>query len=349
MARSKRRWVSQDVGSVHIISRVAGGQLLFNQEDKEFLLTLLERLTTGYFIKIHAFAFMSNHFHILATGLDKEARNASKEDLFHRYRLIYGKNAEPPAGTFDSCGQFMPDADGGVERLRQRLGSISRFVQEFKQRSCRWYNKKYDRTGYLWGGRFKGVIVSKGEAQLACSTYIDLNPVRANIVKKPEDYRWSSLGLRVRASGRSRKLLRPLSILPAFSRCDNSSDSSDCGEQMATNVEPPFRPLVLSEKSCDHFETYREFVYKSGGIGQTEGAHFWPELFNEVASFHGKFGAADRFRYRVKNFSEGIALGNYALIEDFQRVLHRKKIRPRSFMGRDKSCAWSFTTRVLRL
>ena len=34
-----------------------------------------------------------------------------------------------------------------------------------------------------------------------------MNPVRANIVKRPEDYRWSSLGLRVRNPGRSRKLL----------------------------------------------------------------------------------------------------------------------------------------------
>ncbi len=118
---------------------------------------------------------------------------------------------------------------------------------------------------------------------------------------------------------------------------------------MAANVDPPFRPLILSEKSCDHFETYREFVYKSGGIGQSEGVHLWPEVFNEVAAFHGKFGVTNRFRYRIKNFSEGLALGNYALIADLQKSWHRKKIRPRSFMGRDSSCDWSFTTRVLRL
>ncbi|MCP5102016.1 MAG: hypothetical protein GY950_01490, partial [bacterium] len=143
MARSKRRWVSQDVGSVHIISRVAGGELLFNKGDKEFFLTLLECLSAGFFVEIHAFAVMSNHFHILATGLEKEVRSASKEELFKRYRLIYGKNAEPPAGTFDSGGQLIPDADGGEERLRRRLGSISRFVQELKRNFSCWYNKKY--------------------------------------------------------------------------------------------------------------------------------------------------------------------------------------------------------------
>ena len=344
MARSKRRWVSQDEGSYHIISRVAGGDILFNGEDKEYFYTLLERLASGFFVEIHAFAVMSNHFHILATGLEKEAHDASKKELWRRYRLMYGQNADPPAGRFDS-GEFIPDADGGEERLRRRLGSISCFVKELKQGYSTWYNKKYNRTGYLWGGRFKGVILSKGEAQLACSAYIDLNPVRANIVKKPEDYRWCSLGLRVRNPARSHKLLRPLAILPGFSCCSASS------EEMGFEVDLPFRPLILSKKSCDQFATYREFVYKSGGLGQSEGVHLWPEVFSEVAGFHGKFGVKDRLRYRVKNFSEGLALGNYALIADLQKNLYRKKIRPRSIMGRDRdsSCGWSFATRVLRL
>jgi len=342
MARPKRQWVSQDVGSFHIISRVAGGEFLFTESDKEFFLKRLERLAAGFFLEIHAFCIMSNHFHILATGLEKEARSASKDELIRRYRLIYGKNAEPPAGTYDSSYQLIPDADGGEERLRRRLGSISRFVQELKQSFSRWYNKRYERYGYLWGDRFKGVIVSKGEAQLACSAYIDLNPVRAGLVQKPEDYRWCSLGLRVRAPNRAKKLLRPLALLPCFGDMDKAADSS-------ADIEPPFKPLVINKNSFDHVFPYREFVYKAGGIERSGSAHHWSEIVNEVDAYHGKFGVTDRFRYRLKNISEGIALGNYTLIADLQRSLNRKKIRPRSFMGRDSSCGWSFTTRVLRL
>ena len=117
MARAKRRWISQDIGSFHIISRVAGGELLFNDGDKECFLKLLERLTVGFFVEIHAFCIMSNHFHILATGLEKEARIASKEELFRRYCLIYGQDSDPPAGTYDSSGHLVPDADEGVERI----------------------------------------------------------------------------------------------------------------------------------------------------------------------------------------------------------------------------------------
>lgn len=345
MPRSRRRTVSQDIGSIHIISRVAGGELIFNDGEKEFFLKLLERLASGFFVEIHAFCIMSNHFHILTTWLDKEARDASKEELLERYRNIFGEDADPPAGKYDSDFQLIPDADGGMERLRRRLGSISSFVKELKQNFSSWYNKHNDRFGCLWSERFKGVIVSKGEAQLAGSAYIDLNPVRAAIVQKPEDYRWSSLGLRVRDPERAKKLLRPLSILPGF------DDSNKNDADVTGTVDPPFIPIVLSENSYDHFSTYREFVYKTGGVERSGSAHLPVEIVNEVVAYHGKFGVADRFRYRVKNFSEGIAFGNYAMIAELQKLWNRKKIRPRSFMdkGRDAGCGWSYASRVLRL
>jgi len=54
-----------------------------------------------------------------------------------------------------------------------------------------------NRSGYLWGDRFKSVLIEKGEGLLNCLAYIDLNPVRAGIVKRPEDYRWSGIGYRI--------------------------------------------------------------------------------------------------------------------------------------------------------
>jgi putative transposase len=103
--------------------------------------------------------------------------------------LLYPKESEPPPGRYEPNGEIIWDEDGGIERLRERLGSISRFVQELKQTFSRWYNKTHNRKGYLWNDRFKGVIVNHGEAQLLCSAYIDLNPVRAGIVERPENYR----------------------------------------------------------------------------------------------------------------------------------------------------------------
>ena len=50
------------------------------------------------------------------------------------------------------------------------------------------------KKGYFGGDRFKSVIVDKGETLVNCLAYIDLNPLRAGLVDRPEDYRWNSLG-----------------------------------------------------------------------------------------------------------------------------------------------------------
>jgi len=53
-------------------------------------------------------------------------------------------------------------------------------------------NRKYNRSGHLFQGRYKGFIVDKDKYLLALSRYIHLNPVRAGAVKRAEEYRWSS-------------------------------------------------------------------------------------------------------------------------------------------------------------
>lgn len=53
-------------------------------------------------------------------------------------------------------------------------------------------NRKYNRSGRLWQNRFFSSIIEKGPYLWAVMRYIDLNPVRAKIVKRAEDYRWSS-------------------------------------------------------------------------------------------------------------------------------------------------------------
>ncbi|CAB1064633.1 hypothetical protein D1BOALGB6SA_9429 [Olavius sp. associated proteobacterium Delta 1] len=67
-------------------------------------------------------------------------------------------------------------------------------MREIKVGFARFYNRRHNRRGYFWGDRFKSVIVDKGETLVNCLAYIDLNPLRAGLVDRPEDYRWNSLG-----------------------------------------------------------------------------------------------------------------------------------------------------------
>ncbi|NJM37785.1 MAG: hypothetical protein HC845_08005 [Akkermansiaceae bacterium] len=62
------------------------------------------------------------------------------------------------------------------------------------QRFTQTYNRAHKRTGNLWEDAFKSVIVEDGIAAKTIAAYIDLNPVRAGMVKDPAEYRWSSYG-----------------------------------------------------------------------------------------------------------------------------------------------------------
>jgi hypothetical protein len=89
-----------------------------------------------------------------------------------------------------------------VKEYRKKLSDISHYVKSIKNTFSNWYNKTKGRSGYFWGDRFKSVLVEGGAALQNMLIYIDLNPVRANIVKKPEEYRWSSIGYRVQSGNK---------------------------------------------------------------------------------------------------------------------------------------------------
>jgi hypothetical protein len=74
------------------------------------------------------------------------------------------------------------------------MHDLSQFMKGLLIRFTRWFNRTHSRIGTLWEERFKSVIVESGVAARTIAAYIDLNPVRAGMVKDPADYRWSSYG-----------------------------------------------------------------------------------------------------------------------------------------------------------
>lgn len=68
----------------------------------------------------------------------------------------------------------------------------SMMLQSVGRRYVRYINRVYRRSGTLWEGRYKSTLIDSDRYLLTCSRYIELNPVRAQMVRKPEDYPWSS-------------------------------------------------------------------------------------------------------------------------------------------------------------
>lgn len=56
----------------------------------------------------------------------------------------------------------------------------------------RYYNKRQQRVGTLWNGRYRGVIIEDERYWLTCLRYVEQNPVRAGMVDSPDAYAWSS-------------------------------------------------------------------------------------------------------------------------------------------------------------
>ena len=99
-----------------------------------------------------------------------------------------------------------PLADNAVSSMMQALG----------RQYVRYFNFKYKRSGTLWEGRFRSCLVDSERYLLEVYRYIELNPVRAGVVKMPEAYKWSSF--QVNALGVESELCTPHAIYQALGR-----------------------------------------------------------------------------------------------------------------------------------
>jgi putative transposase len=70
--------------------------------------------------------------------------------------------------------------------------SVSRMMKAVNERYVRAFNKRHRRTGTLWEGRFKSTVVETDRYLFNLYRYIELNPVRAGMVTRPDEYEWSS-------------------------------------------------------------------------------------------------------------------------------------------------------------
>jgi putative transposase len=90
-----------------------------------------------------------------------------------------------------------PQEEDGIGKVMQMLGRY--YVQ--------YYNYTYQRTGTLWEGRYKATLIDSEAYLLTCMRYIELNPVRADMVLHPSEYTWSSY--HCNALGQANELVTP--------------------------------------------------------------------------------------------------------------------------------------------
>lgn len=127
--------------------------------------------------------------HVIQRGVDRQAVFFRAQD----YEL-YLETLRTAASRYDCAIHafvlmtnhthllITPGTERSLPLLLQAIGRG--YVQKL--------NRKYDRTGTLWQGRYKASLIQDDRYLLTCYRYIELNPVRAGIVRLPGDYRYSS-------------------------------------------------------------------------------------------------------------------------------------------------------------
>jgi len=307
----------------HCLSRVVDRQFIFGDEEREHFVILMRRLEAFLGLRVVTYCIMSNHFHLLVEEPEEgEREQLDRDTLLRRLGFLYDQI------TVDTVNQeFERAAKAGdtrweeqiLDRYRARMGDVSVFMKELKQRFSQWYNRRKGRKGTLWEERFKSVLVEGDEKSLiTVAAYIDLNPVRAGMVSKVEDYRWCGYASAVGGHRCARMGLgRILRNSPRV-----------CGGDFEKNWEATG-------------QVYRLWLYDQGEIREITDpieakkklrSGFTREEVEAENLNGGKLPLVRVIRHRVRYFTDGAVLGSAAFVDSvFER--HRSQFGAKRTSG----------------
>ena len=224
MPASARRDIVHDahVGVYHCIARCVRRAFLCGTDSysgrdyshrKAWIIDRLRFLAGLFGIDVCSYAIMSNHLHLVLRNRPDSVEQWSDAEVALRWRKLFPQRdevtGEPSEPDDNDLAMLMADA-GRMAALRGRLSSLSWFMRCLCEWVARAANREENSAGRFWAGRFKSQPLLDEAALLACSVYVDLNPVRAGIVTTPEESQFTSGAERildlVGAPGGSRSL-----------------------------------------------------------------------------------------------------------------------------------------------
>ena len=310
----------------HLMSRVVSGDFLLKEEEKTFFRNTMRRLEAFTGVKVLTYCIMSNHFHILAEV--PEITDLPDDELLRRIKNFYKKeDAEVRLLEYEELKKIAEET-GNDRRLNawrkrylDRMGNLSVFGKELKERFSRWYNWKNDREGAFWSARFKSVLVENSEFALSTiAAYIDLNPVRAKMVADPKDYRFCGYGEAV-AGGKWAQ--EGICLWAQINRRDNQT--------------------VSWSMASAQYRTHLFIEAQGKGIDSKE--------VKKVLDAKGKLSTKELLRCRIRYFSDGLAIGSKAFVENVFETHRDWFSKKRTSGARKIKCAQDpfFCLRDLRI
>ncbi|NQZ59058.1 MAG: hypothetical protein HRT88_16520 [Lentisphaeraceae bacterium] len=170
---------------VHLMSRAIqptyfGCQYPFLDDDKYYMVGLLKRLDHFFCFDLLCYCIMDNHFHAVIRIAKDAEKELTRNDVKRRYEEFYMGRRQLDARS-SACFSW-----------RDKLNDFSYFMWLFLRMSSYRHNRQNDRRGSLWQDGFKSVVIESASALSTTLKYVELNPLRAKLVKDVALYRWSS-------------------------------------------------------------------------------------------------------------------------------------------------------------
>ena len=306
--------LAQGVGYYHVISRITGQQFLVGNEEKDVLMRLMFNSAVFSGVEVLTFALMDNHFHILVKV--PQAHEVNDVELVEKMRVLYGDvKTDRILGEWEAWDRrgLSFKVLNAQAALRRRMFDLSQFCKTLKETYSMSYNFRHAHVGTIWGSRFKSILLSPDyQTLMTVGSYIDLNPVRAEIVEEPGEYRWSGYGTAIRGNLLSRKGMCAMVAAAYIKREVPFATALQAYESAIEGfIEHP--PKAVSEaneeilqKEQKKPQKHQKFVHKKVEAGIAEGT---------------KLSLFEMLRCKVRHFSEGLAIGPASFVREFVKTL----------------------------
>lgn len=189
---------ASEIGIVHLVQRCVRRTYLagFDQATgidyshrREWIRARMERLASVFAMDLLSYAILSNHLHIVARNRPDIVAEWSDQAVALRWlRIFPGQRidehlADPTTNAVDTLANN-PER---IQLIRLRLSDPSWFMKALCEPIARLANFQDKVTGHFWEGRFKAQAITDEAGLLACSMYVDLNPIRAAMASTPEE------------------------------------------------------------------------------------------------------------------------------------------------------------------
>lgn len=239
----------------------------------------IAELASVFAIEVLAYAIMSNHFHVVLRVSDTRARKWSDDEVFARWSKIFRVHPEHKTPA-------------NAERWRERLFSISWYMRCINEPLARWANREDDCVGRFWQGRFRLQALLDENAVLKCMAYVDLNPVRAGLSKRPECSDYTSIKARVAGEGSH--------LVPCQGDRSTVSESVWFSRQEYFNLVAWTATNIRLDQTQSSAQMHCPPILKKADITSKhwlrEISHYGKWYYRAVGSFH----SLERYRMRLQ-------------------------------------------------